>query len=252
MTSPDDGGDDAADELVSFDDERRRVPADTYAKVPGMGPLVIGPDGVPKLGGIGQPAPLPPRTAEHFICLRGPCRHFWQLQTHLVSGNPSMTWDPEVGLRPIKQCPTCGGRALPHVAPALALSSTTACGHTPTQGKWSVNSDGQPTTIYPCRLVAGHEGAHHHDPNKPPAPQPVKCPECDDSGYIVDLEGPVVKEPKQHTLSCMLQPGIDTDLTDDNVYDCTHWDPLMPKELAKRDKRRREYLKRHPEHATKE
>jgi len=41
---------------------------------------------------MGQPAPVPSRTPEHFICLRGPCRHYWALVTMAQEGNPEETW----------------------------------------------------------------------------------------------------------------------------------------------------------------
>jgi hypothetical protein len=42
---------------------------------------------------IGQPAPMPPRTPEHFVCLRGPCRYYWHLVTSAQEGNPGDTWE---------------------------------------------------------------------------------------------------------------------------------------------------------------
>lgn len=41
-----------------------------------------GPDGLPfpSVQTI-QRAPLPPRTPENMVCLRGPCRHYWHLVT---------------------------------------------------------------------------------------------------------------------------------------------------------------------------
>jgi len=41
---------------------------------------------------LGQPAAVPARTPEHFVCLRGPCRHYWHLVTMAQEGNPEETW----------------------------------------------------------------------------------------------------------------------------------------------------------------
>lgn len=55
----------------------------------------IGSDGGPVVGygAIGQPAAVPERTPENFICLRGPCRHYWHLVTMAQEGNPADTWE---------------------------------------------------------------------------------------------------------------------------------------------------------------
>lgn len=42
---------------------------------------------------IGQPAAVPNRTPENFVCLRGPCRHYWHLITMAQEGNPEETWE---------------------------------------------------------------------------------------------------------------------------------------------------------------
>lgn len=124
------------------------------------------------LGGLAMPGPVgmapsvPAATPEHFMCLRGPCRHYWQLETFFASGNPKETWDAEDGLK---------------------------------------NEDGTP-----------------------------------------------VRMPRQISRSCLAQPGMETELTDDNVYDCNRWDPMTPRELRQQAKRRSKYLKLHPEHRPKE
>jgi hypothetical protein len=41
---------------------------------------------------IGQPTAVPERTPANFICLRGPCRHYWYLVTMAQEGNPEETW----------------------------------------------------------------------------------------------------------------------------------------------------------------
>lgn len=65
------------------------------------GGVAFGPDGTP-MGGIGQPEPVPPRTEEHFVCLRGPCRHYWHLVTMVQAGNPAGTWE-ELGIEAPRQ-----------------------------------------------------------------------------------------------------------------------------------------------------
>jgi len=63
----------------------------------GFAALPIGPDGgidaELAAGMIGQPAAVPDRTPEHFICMRGPCKHYWHLVTMAQEGNPSSTWE---------------------------------------------------------------------------------------------------------------------------------------------------------------
>ena len=54
----------------------------------------VGVDGGPMVGygTTGQPSPVPARHPDHFICLRGPCRHYWHLVTMAQEGNPEETW----------------------------------------------------------------------------------------------------------------------------------------------------------------
>jgi hypothetical protein len=62
------------------------------------------PDGGPAIGAIavGQPTPAPERTPENFICLRGPCQHYWHLVTMADAGNPHETWEA-LGIEPPRQ-----------------------------------------------------------------------------------------------------------------------------------------------------
>jgi hypothetical protein len=53
-------------------------------------PLAL--DGGFAAGPIGAPPPIPPATPATFVCLRGPCRHYWELVSHMESGNPKETW----------------------------------------------------------------------------------------------------------------------------------------------------------------
>jgi hypothetical protein len=156
-------GDQLAGEELAERDPKVRTPLDTYKDVEPSPMPAIAPDGGFAPGPIGQPPPIPAATPEHFICLRGPCRSYWQMETFIASGNPKSTWDPVHGLK-------------------------------------------DPTTGEPLRV------------------------------------------PRQISRSCLTHPGTTTELTDDNVYECSRWDPLTPRELKKREGRRSKYLGIHPEH----
>lgn len=80
-------------------DEKVRVPLDTYKNFQPGGLPPIAPDGGFVPGPIGNPAPVDAATPENFICLRGPCRHYWELKSFMASGNPQETWDPVLGLK---------------------------------------------------------------------------------------------------------------------------------------------------------
>lgn len=105
---------------------------------------------------LGDPEPVPERTPENLICLRGPCRYFWSMETMGHSGNPASYWR-ELGVAP----------------------------------------------------------------------------------------------PRQRHLSCLRDPSGETDFTDDNVFTCNQWDPLLSDapsavpipqdELTAREYRRRLY-----------
>jgi hypothetical protein len=47
----------------------------------------------PGIGTLGTLEPIPPRHPDHFVCLRGPCRHYWHLVTMAKAGNPQETWE---------------------------------------------------------------------------------------------------------------------------------------------------------------
>lgn len=100
----------------------------------------------PIFGEVGQPSSIPPRNPKHFVCLRGPCRHFWHFKTSAGAGNPAETWE------------------------ALGM-----------------------------------------------------------------------EEPKQSNYFCLLHPS-ETELTDDNVYECNRWDPMTRSELVELKTRRDSYV----------
>jgi hypothetical protein len=134
-------------------DEIRVVPGEKhYADFsPGVAP--IAPDGGVMPGYGIEPSSAPPGVSpEQFVCLRGPCRHYWHLVTLAPDGNPQGTWE------------------------ALGIP-----------------------------------------------------------------------EPKQHHHTCLVNPGVETDLNDDCVFSCSRWDPIAPGESREIDLRRRLYLDAHPE-----
>ena len=80
------------------EDGKHRSLVDQYKDVE-LPPPAMGPNMTPMMGPVGSSPAVPAATPDHFVCLRGPCRHYWQLETFMASGNPAMTWDPEVGLK---------------------------------------------------------------------------------------------------------------------------------------------------------
>lgn len=103
------------------------------------------PDGGIQPGFAADAGPSRPEpTEENYICLRGPCRHFWHLTATAGEGNPASTWE------------------------ALGVAA-----------------------------------------------------------------------PREHYLTCLVHPGIETQLSfDELVHDCNRWDPLSPSEVGEREERR--------------
>lgn len=132
--------------------EKRKAPGDHYQDIE-QPPLAIAPDGGIAPDMVGPPTPVPAATPQNFVCLRGPCRHYWELTTWMGSGNPAETW-AELGVR----------------------------------------------------------------------------------------------EPRQISRSCLAHPGTETELTEDCAFECNRWDPLSPREVRKREKRRARHYRRHPDH----
>lgn len=85
------------------EDDKRKAPIDQYSHIEPGGLPPIAPDGGFAPGPIGTPPAVDAATPQNFICLRGPCRHYWQIETFVASGNPSSTWgegglvDPDTG-----------------------------------------------------------------------------------------------------------------------------------------------------------
>ena len=121
--------------------------------LPAMGgPDLANGEGPPLFESVGQPQPVPERTPDYFVCLRGPCRHYWHLETMAQEGNPAGTWE------------------------------------------------------------------------------------------ALDIQAP-----RQHHHTCLVNPGFETSFEDDNVYECSRWDPLTEQELVQIRTRREEYENRRKE-----
>lgn len=50
-----------------------------------------------------------------------------------------------------------------------------------------------------------------------------------------------IAPPRQHSYTCLVNRGMETEFPDDVAFDCNLWDPLTPSELAARDERRQLY-----------
>jgi len=131
------------------EDEKTVVPSEKHYADFEPAVVPVAPDGGIPLGyAMDQPVAPPSVTPENFVCVRGPCRHYWHIVTMAGEGNPKSTW-AELGL----------------------------------------------------------------------------------------------PEPRQHSHTCLANPGMETDLTDDCVYECSKWDPRMPEENALVQIRRDRYYK---------
>lgn len=80
---------------VGTDDEDRPQLGSRDADEFAPAPLPVGPDGNPTPGVVGLPDPLPPATPEHWICLRGPCRHYMRMVGVAELGNPEGTFEKD-------------------------------------------------------------------------------------------------------------------------------------------------------------
>ena len=81
------------------DSGKHKAPLDGFADVELGGLPAIAPDGgfAPQLPDLSPSVPA--ANPDLFICLRGPCRHYMQIETFFASGNPKDTWDDDDGLR---------------------------------------------------------------------------------------------------------------------------------------------------------
>jgi hypothetical protein len=55
-----------------------------------------------------------------------------------------------------------------------------------------------------------------------------------------------IDEPRQHHHLCLVHEGLETDLTDDCVFECSRWDPNSDDD--QRDSDREKYYAAHPDH----
>jgi hypothetical protein len=85
-------------------DDKTKSPIDQYKDVELGGLPPIAPDGGFAPGPVGIPPSVDAATPDNFICLRGPCRHYWQMETFMASGNPKETWGPD-GLKDERGAP---------------------------------------------------------------------------------------------------------------------------------------------------
>lgn len=89
MEDPDDQDQASPDELET---RKIKAPLEAFRRIQ-PGPLPpIAPDGGLAPGPVGMPPPAPPATPKFFVCLRGPCRHYWEMVTEMPLGNPAETF----------------------------------------------------------------------------------------------------------------------------------------------------------------
>jgi hypothetical protein len=68
---------------------------------------------------------------------------------------------------------------------------------------------------------------------------------------LEDIDGNIVSisEPRMHHMLCWVQPGVEIELTGDCVFDCSRWEPLLPRDTKALTYRRNAYFEDHPEYA---
>jgi len=81
--------------------DKHKRPAAQYEDIDPSPLPPIAPDGGFMSTPIAQAPSVPAATPDVFVCLRGPCRHYWELQTFMGSGNPKDTWG-DGGLREVE------------------------------------------------------------------------------------------------------------------------------------------------------
>lgn len=147
---------------MSETDDKYKAPIEQYENIEAAALPPIAPDGGFTPGLLGLPPSVPAATPATFVCLRGPCRYYWELVTFMAAGNPSGTFG--------------------------------------------------------------------------------------EGGLVDPVTGKTVSIPRQINRTCLVHAGTETELTEDTVYDCNLWDPIVPAERLLRDKNRERYWKRFPEH----
>jgi hypothetical protein len=104
------------------------VPGETFKDVEPAPMPPLAPDGgVVPGAGIAPPSAAPAATPENFICLRGPCRHHWKIETTSSAGNPEGTFEA-LGVREPRQI-----HYICLVHPGLETDLTDDCAYTCTR-----------------------------------------------------------------------------------------------------------------------
>lgn len=80
------------EELEDDDEQEPRRPGDSFAHIEASPLPPMTSDGAPMAAGVGMPEPVPAATPENMVCLRGPCRHYWEVVVPFEAGNPQGTW----------------------------------------------------------------------------------------------------------------------------------------------------------------
>lgn len=75
--------------------DKRKRPAGQYDDIEPSQMPPIAPGGGFMASPIAQAPSVPEATPDVFVCKRGPCRHYWELETFMASGNPKDTWDDD-------------------------------------------------------------------------------------------------------------------------------------------------------------
>lgn len=82
----------------SDDDEKARAPRERFDDIE---PSPVGFGGIEGIAAPAPPTPEPEVSAENMVCLRGPCRYYWEMVTHVDAGNAGGTFGGEDGLREV-------------------------------------------------------------------------------------------------------------------------------------------------------
>lgn len=159
----------------SDEDDKAHAPRERYADAE---PSAVAFGGIEGVAAPPPPMPEPEVSPANMACLRGPCRHYWELVTHVDAGNATGTFGDD-GLREVTDVE-----------------------------------------------VVGEEGE-------------VELTYGD--GFV--------QMPRQMNRACLVNPGYETELTGDCVYECSRWDPEDPRDphLLARMMRRKEWLEANKE-----
>lgn len=151
-------------------DDKRKTPSARFADVE-LGPIPMGPGATPLLPPVGVAAGPPPATPATFMCLRGPCRHYWELKTFFDSGNPDSTWDPEIGIKDAEGKPIAKPRQVTRTCLAHPGTETEITDDTVFDcNRWSPLSPREAKKLDKARRAYFKRyPEHEHDPSFVPA-----------------------------------------------------------------------------------